>query len=148
MQLFLPLQEYVVVRDGNELAAQIANRHYSRILRGNIKQNRLTTHERMRLVDPLGKWVFVWNRQNFRADGQSGANCVLFRNESDRLSSELILLAERVWNNQRGDCRKFTYVQADLIRSSNPGFCFQKAGWEKTKHRSKRGGVLLVKDPS
>lgn len=145
-QLFIPFQDFVRVRDGNDLAASIANQHYSRILRGNTKQNRLTTHKRMVLVEPLGKWVFVWNFQLWRYDGQTGANCVLFRNESERLSSEIILLAEREWNKEYGDCRKFTYVDPSQVASTNPGYCFQKAGWTRTNYVSPRGLILLVKE--
>lgn len=145
-QLFIPFADFFVVRDGNQLAASIANRHYSRVWRGNIEQPRLTTHKRMILVEPSGKWVFVWNFQKTRYDGQTGANCVLFRNESDRLSSEIILLAEEEWNKKYGVCRKFTYVHPGKIRSTNPGFCFQKAGWEKTSIVSKKGLILLSKE--
>ena len=145
-QLFLPLAPYIQVRDGNDLAASIANRHYSRIWRGNVTQQRLTTHKRMILVEPSGSWVFVWNTQKWRHDDQSGANCVLFRNESSLLSSEIILMAEAEWNKQHGDCRKFTYIHPKLIRSNNPGFCFQKAGWIKTSCRSRNGLVLLTKE--
>jgi hypothetical protein len=145
-QLFIPFTDFVQVRDGNPLAASIANRHYSRIWKGNVNQSRLTAFQRMILIAPTGEWVFVWNSAKFRADGQEGANCVLFRNEGRRLSSEIILLAEQEWDKKYGPCRKFTYVHPGMIRSSNPGFCFQKAGWEKTGHKSKKGLILLAKD--
>lgn len=145
-QLFLPFADFIQVRDGNDLAASIANRHYSRRWKGNVNQSRLTTFKRMILVEPTGKWVFVWNQAKFRADGQEGANCVLFRNESERLSSEIILLAEQEWDKKYGHCRKFTYVHPGMIRSSNPGFCFQCAGWKRTRIISSRGLILLVKE--
>lgn len=145
-QLFIPMADFIRVRDGNDLAASIANQHYSRIWKGNTSQKRLTTHQRMILVEPSGKWVFVWNCQKKRYDGQTGANCVLFRNESDRLSSEIILLAEQEWDKEYGACRKFTYVHPNKIRSTNPGYCFQRAGWTKTNHVTPKGLILLVKE--
>ncbi|BDA75846.1 hypothetical protein CAL7716_100120 (plasmid) [Calothrix sp. PCC 7716] len=145
-QLFLPLWDFIRVRDGNELAASIANRHYSRIWKGNINQNRLCGNgERVILVHPLGNWVFVWNKQKYRKDGQEGVNCVLFRNESSILSSQIILMCEKYWNDHFGMDRKFTYVHPRLVKSSNPGYCFQKAGWVKSG-LSKKGLILLVKD--
>ena len=41
-----------------------------------------------------------------------------------------------VRDGARADCawpgeRHYTYVRAEAVRSSNPGYCFQKAGWNK-----------------
>jgi len=148
VQPFLPLSEIIHVKDGHPLAVAIANRHYSRRWKGNLNQPRLTLGQRMILISPYGDWLFVWNFLQFRKDGQTGACCVLFRNESNRLSSEIILKAEHEWDEKYGPCRKFTYVHPGLIKSHNPGFCFQKAGWTKAKKRSQRGLVLLHKECS
>ena len=79
--------------------------------------------------------MFVW--RNFVDDsGQQGINCAVFRNESQAQSSKLIqeadAIADAVWPNQR----HYTYVNAQKIKSVNPGYCFKKAGWQvcgKTK---------------
>ena len=146
VQPYLPLGEYLLIKDGNPLAAQIANRHYSRIWKGNISQNRFCPPgKRLILIEPSGSWLFVWNQALYRRDGQTGACCVLFRNESARLSSEIILVAEKAWNEKYGISRKFTYVHPEKIRSTNPGFCFKKAGWI-AQGKSKKGLILLSKE--
>ncbi len=148
-QLYLPFAPYLVVRDGDPLAGAIANRHYSRLERGNTDQLRFCRPgKRLILLQPEGSWLFVWVLQKFRRDGQVGAECVLFRNEAPNkfLSSEIVLLAEKVWNDLHGFCRKFTYVNPRLVRSKNPGCCFQKAGWTKSDRRSSRGLILLSKE--
>lgn len=148
-QLFLPIAPYILVRDGTPLALAIANRHYSRQWRGNLEQSRfLPPGKRMILLHPLGLWIFVWVQQQYRSDGQTGVNCCLFRNESNILSSHIILMAEQAWCQQYGITRMFTYVHPKKIKSTNPGYCFQKAGWTKTHHLSSRGCILLVKEPA
>lgn len=98
----------------------------------------------MILVHPFGEWVFAWSYQKFRLDKQIGVNCVLFRNESNILSSEIILMAEEAWIKKYGEDRFFTYVHPQKIRSTNPGYCFMKAGWKKEKV-SPKGLILLAK---
>lgn len=73
--------------------------------------------------------VFVWRKQEYRADGQVGIECSIFRNESAVLSSDLIREADALgWNRWPGE-RHFTFVDDAKVRSSNPGACFQRAGW-------------------
>ena len=146
VQLYLPLAPFIEVRDGDPLAAQIANRHYSRLWRGNTNQSRLCVGKRMILVEPTGKWVFAWSQMRYRMDGQAGINCVLFRNESTILSSEIILMAEKAWIEKYGLSRFFTYVNSSLIKSTNPGFCFQQAGWTKQSVSKVNKLVLLAKE--
>jgi hypothetical protein len=59
----------------------------------------------------------------------------MFRNEGAGLSSELILaaveLTERLWGPSPHGWS--TYVARDRIRSSNPGYCFKMAGWERDR---------------
>ena len=144
IQPYLPFEDYLIVRDGNLLAAQIANRHYSRLWKGNVNQNRFCPPgKRLILLESSGTWLFVWNQQSVvRLDGQTGVCCVLFRNESDRLSSEIILEAEKAWDSRYGATRKFTYVHPGKIRSTNPGFCFKSAGWYC--HGVSKGGLILL----
>jgi hypothetical protein len=79
-----------------------------------------------------------------RMDSQTGYNCAIFRNESPWRSSDIILEAEAAAFARWGANRLYTYVDGRKIRSTNPGFCFQAAGWRKTG-RSKSGLTLLVK---
>jgi hypothetical protein len=146
-QLYIPFDDFVIVKDGDLLASEIANRHYSRIWRGNITQPRfMPPGKRLILMEPMGKWLFAWSFQLYRKDEQTGAQCTIFRNESNILSSKIILKSEEIWESKYGKTRKFTYVHPEKIKSVNPGYCFQCAGWKKAEVKSNRGLVLLVKD--
>lgn len=89
--------------------------------------------------------LFVW-RRFIDASGQQGINCSIFRNESPHLASAMILDAE-TWASARwpGE-RLYTYVNPDRIRSSNPGYCFKRAGWRFCgQTRGRRPLVILEK---
>ena len=90
--------------------------------------------------------LFVWQRplEQYRKDGQKGYNCTLFRNEDSRLSSDIILEAEQIVVEAWGAARAYTYVDASKVKSSNPGCCYLKAGWERVGE-SKSGKILLEK---
>lgn len=73
---------------------------------------------------------------------------MLFRNLGDGLSSELIKTATaktyEVWLERYGalpDLRLRTEVDIGKIKSSNPGYCYQMAGW--SKDRIVRGKLYL-----
>ena len=94
--------------------------------------------------------LFVWIRQRYTQNGQHGVNCAVFRNETNTLSSELILeaeiLARKKWP---GEDRFYTYIDPKRV-SSNPGYCFKKAGWKLLKDRGEiikttRGLLILEK---
>jgi hypothetical protein len=81
-----------------------------------------------------------------RLDGQLGVNCTVFRNEGAGLSSELIREADDLaWQRWPGE-RHFTYVNAGKIRSSNPGYCFLRAGYQHAG-RSQKGLILMERLP-
>ena len=59
----------------------------------------------------------------------------------------MILDAERyAWSRWLGE-RLYTYVAPWAIRSSNPGYCFQVAGWSRCRTTA-RGLVELEKLPA
>jgi hypothetical protein len=95
--------------------------------------------------------LFVWSKQQYRKDGQTGASCAVFRNEGTELSSELILQAEEwAWKEWKGE-RLFTFVDGDKTKkrrgkSNPPGYCFIKAGWKECG-ASKDGLIILEKFP-
>lgn len=75
------------------------------------------------------KPVYVWRN-------------MLFRNLGAGLSSELIRSATeaayRIWLERYGEmpCERLrTEVDVKKVRSSNPGFCYQSAGWEKGERK-------------
>jgi hypothetical protein len=110
-----------------------ADRHYSKQSRGTVGGRRLCGPARsLVLRDQLGDVLFIWQwpKDGMRRDGQNGFNCVMFRNESSRLSSEIILEAEKLAVQEWGPNRFYTYVDPDCVRSQNPGYCFKVAGWK------------------
>lgn len=145
--MLLPLSDDGLVRTTHFDAecAQLADRHYSRRTVG--ARQFCYSGRKLVLRDAAGLVVFVWMWPDAdkRMDGQLGYNCSIFRNESDRQSSEIILEAERHAVCKWGPNRGFTYVDARKIKSRNPGYCFKCAGWVQVGF-SKGGKVLLVKE--
>jgi hypothetical protein len=125
--------------------ARLADRHYSRRTVG--ARQFCYSGRKLVLRDTQGLVLFVWMwpQDEMRMDHQTGFNCAIFRNESDRLSSEIILEAEAMAVAKWGGNRMYTYVAPTKIKSTNPGYCFLKAGWRKAGY-SKGGHVLLTKD--
>lgn len=142
----LTAMRWLPVLDGDDRARALYLRHYS------AKKNRpwwkrsrqfIAPGEKMLLLLRDCRAVFGWVRNVVeRYDKQDGVCCVVFRNESPELSSSLIEEAcELAWNKWPGE-RLFTYVDPKEVRSTNPGYCFIKAGFRKAG-RSKKGLILL-----
>lgn len=122
--------------------ARLADEHYSRRKKGS-RQFR-PPGQSVVLYIPGPQWPFkaaaawVWWRPHpdkaHRYDGYDGWwNCSLFRNESPLLSSDLIRAAIPwvldAWG--RPPHGFDTYVWPEKLRSTNPGYCYQVAGWQK-----------------
>lgn len=124
--------------------AALADRHYSRRTVG--ARQFCYSGKKLVLRDSRGDVLFVWMwpRDDMRMDGQTGYNCAIFRNESQRRSSEIILEAEEMAFDKWGPNRLYTYVDQSKIKSANPGYCFKCAGW-RYERLSKGGKLLLVK---
>ena len=143
VQPFLFGDVWIEVKDGNDTARAIFDRHYSRHCYADGRKPRLFVGpgEKMVLLSPCAFAVFVW-RKFISADRQQGVNCAVFRNEGRDRSSDLICAAMRIawqrWPNER----LYTYVNPARIRSANPGYCFKKAGW-RFCGRSKKGLHIL-----
>lgn len=121
----------------------LADRHYSRQSVGKLKF--VPPGESIVLRNAEGTVVFVWLRNTVpRYDKQVGVNCTIFRNESARRSSDIIVEAETFAVKRWGAIRAFTYVDASKVKSSNPGCCFKKAGWAMCG-KSKSGLLLFEK---
>jgi hypothetical protein len=124
-------------------SALLADRHYSR---QKVGTNQFMPPGRtMVLRNAEGTVVFGWLWQLKRDDGEDGYNCSIFRNESSRLSSEIIIEAEEMAVAEWGANRGFTYVRPSDIASPNPGFCFKQCGW-KFVRATASGLHLLAKD--
>jgi hypothetical protein len=134
---------WTLVRDGNKKAFELFSRHYTfrkwRVRTGKNGGRFAGPGQTMILLSKDERALFIWRKELWRRDGQTGICCSVFRNESDTmLSSELIKeavsLAKQRWPGER----LFTFVNGRKIKSSNPGFCFIMAGWARcgvTKER-------------
>ena len=77
-------------------------------------------------------------------DNQRGYNCAIFRNESGRKSSAIIIEAECAAFEKWGPNRTYTYVDpaktATIKRRGERivGFCYFKAGWKPLIHKDGR----------
>ena len=104
-----------------------------------------------------GTLVFgwVWQQDGKRWDGQTGFYCAIFRNESERRGSDVVLEAEKIAFDHWGKNRMFTYIDPRKLRTIKrhgrefcrwpPGRCFLEAGW-KFERIAKSGKHLLVKE--
>jgi len=142
--MLLPFSDRLVITDKfDDEAVRLADRHYSRQKPGTNQF--MPPGKTMVIRDTEGTIVFGWLWQEYRDDGQSGYNCSIFRNESGRLSSDVILEAEALVFTAWGVNRLFTYVDPNCVESPNPGYCFKKAGWDYIC-TTKSGKHLLAKD--
>lgn len=133
-------------------------RHYSayRYADGRPRRQFVAGMEHMVLLggDCAALWVWTRAKPEYRADGQTGCNCVIFRNEGPILSSLLVAEADELaWRRWPGE-RHFTYVDPGKVRHKrDAGRCFLKAGWRYVRtengerYRSKRGLLLLERLP-
>lgn len=118
--------------DGDRRARSLLNRHYSARVYRDRRNPALMVGpgEKMVLMTTDCLALFIW-RKFISCDGQAGINCAAFRNEGPYLSSELILEAETIaWQRWPGE-RLYTYVNPRRIKSTNPGYCFLAAGWNR-----------------
>lgn len=145
---------WIEVKDGDPRVVGLYRRHYScrKYNHGQaidyVRTGITPPGETMILLSPDCSALFVWSLQRFRADGQKGVNCSVFRNESSVRASELIREACKLaWHRWPGE-RLFTFVDAREIRVIKrhgvpvPGWCFVRAGWTQCGE-SKKGLIIL-----
>lgn len=146
---------WLVTKDGDPRVSDLYKRHYSCYQYKDNRRNNpsyrnrhlvMGPGEKMILITPDCKAVLGW-RKFIDASGQEGVNCAFFRNEgAGQLSSELILEAEKLarirWPNEK---RFYTYVSENDVKSTNPGYCFKKAGWSNCGRTKSKNLVILEK---
>ncbi len=141
----ITLTNWIPVKDGDARARAIYRRHYScyHYADGRIPAKIVGPGEYLVLLTQECNALFVWRKSiDDCIPKQTGVNCSVFRNESDLLSSSLIVEAcDMAWEKWPGE-RLYTYVNAGKIKSSNPGWCFQQAGWNKCGFT--KGGLLIL----
>lgn len=131
------------VYDANPTAFTLFRRHYSFRRNRNLLDTRIAgPGEKMLLLTGDARALFVW-RKFISKDQQDGVNCAVFRNESEFLSSNLILAAMQLaWQRWPG-ARLYTYVNPRKVHSANPGYCFKRAGWRRCGITKTRKLVVL-----
>ena len=153
--MFLPFSTDLIVTNhfDPEMAA-LADRHYSRRTIG--ARQFMYSGKKIVIRNAEGTILFGWifPDPTMRMDGQTGINCSIFRNESKRLSSEVILECERIAIAKWGGQRMYTYIHPAKLRIVKrrgvefccwpPGRCFIEAGW-RFERLAKNGKHLLVK---
>ncbi|MES2903289.1 MAG: hypothetical protein V4696_03810 [Pseudomonadota bacterium] len=145
--LLEPAETWIVIKDGDPGARAMFERHYSRYVYADGRRPKLIVGpgEKMVLVTPCARALFAWRK--FKSDDdQTGVNCAIFRNEGAGLSSDLILAAEEVAHQRWPGERFFTYVNPKKVRSTNPGFCFLMADWQRVGITKKRKYLILAKE--
>jgi hypothetical protein len=140
-------------RDG----ARLADGHYSRRTPGSPQF--MPPGETLVLVAPARDAVFGWWRPHPNAhivpmNGLYGWTCTIFRRTGGAMASDLVLAAEieLLEADARGDLAGpcgpdglLTYVWPSRIPSTNPGWCFQVAGWTRGEWTAK--GKRLLRKP-
>ena len=141
----------LTVNRADKRALALYERHYSAYQYADERRRR-------QFVPPGGyvalmtadlKALFVWSKQKYRSDKQQGVNCSVFRNEgvidvngkllkSSVLIAEAMIVAMNRWSGER----LFTFVDAEKVRSTNPGCCFKEAGW--TDCGKSEAGLLIL----
>lgn len=148
--MFDSLGHWYVTNKGSAIARSLYLRHYS-------AEKRPAHADPRQFVGPGSSLVllthnndalFVWRKfiddciDERTGQKQQGVNCAVFRNESDILSSDLIREADDYADDRWTDERHYTYVKPSKIRSTNPGCCFIKAGWQRCG-KTKSGLIVL-----
>jgi hypothetical protein len=138
-KLVLSDEPWIVVRDGDDGAREVFDRHYSRYRYADGRQPLLMIGpgQKMLLTTPDYRAIFAW-RKFISDNGQEGINCAIFRNEGAGRSSDLIRAADAMADERWPSERHYTYVNPRMVASVNPGYCFLMAGWRKcgiTKHK-------------
>ena len=139
-------EHWHVVKDGDSVAKALHSRHYSKY---KYKDGRdpalfIGPGEKLVLLNEDGTAVWAWRFFTDDYLKRPSLWCSIFRNESDVLSSLLILEAERVAGCRWPGKSMFTIVDPTKVRSTNPGCCYKKAGW-KFYGLTKKGQHVLWK---
>lgn len=133
----------------------LADRHYSRRHPGKGQVG--PPGRKVVLVTPCERaaWLSHWPKSGLAYDGLDAWRCTLFRNEGAGLSSELIVEAMRLtaayWHGEEPPADGWlTWVDTRKVRSSNPGYCFLRAGWRRDDEwnpaRGRRGRLRFRAD--
>jgi hypothetical protein len=142
-QVMLNLGYWYQVSDGNPAVMALYRRHYSSQFNRGGPKCTPPAESKMLLMTADSRALFVWVFQRYRFDQVDGPICTIFRNEGLYLSSELIKEACQLAWTRWPESDLYTYVAPYLIKSTNPGYCFKKSGFEQMPGLSARSLILL-----
>lgn len=139
----MPEPIWWLTKDGDKSCLALYERHYSayRYRDGRKRYQFVGPGFHIVLRTARADAFFVW-RKFIDDSGQTGINCAAFRNESPWPSSELVRQADAIADHCWPGERHYTYVDKAAVRSTNPGYCFLKAGWRRCGFT--RGGLLIL----
>lgn len=135
----------------DRVGASLADKHYSRRKPGSPQF--MPPGQTIVLIGHDMRAVWGWWRPHpssgiVAMNGLDGWTCTIFRNEGDMLSSELVLDAElaiAALGHNCGPSGLLTYVCIREVQSPNPGYCFQRAGWQRIGWSADKRKRLLAK---
>lgn len=142
----MPDPMWFLTKDGDVSLLALYERHYSCY---HYKDGR----ERSQFVGPGESIVlrtqtadagFVW-RKFIDDSGQQGINCAFFRSEGPYKASELIRQADAIADHCWPCERHYTFVNAEAVRGTCPGYCFIRAGWRRCG-QTKSGKLILSRE--
>ncbi len=123
---------WIPVKDADDRARALFLRHYSAMhyRDGRKRRKFIGPGEYICLLTLKCDALFAW-RKFINKSGQQGVNCSVFRNEGELVSSDIIKEEDEIeWQKWPRE-RLYTYVNAKKIRSTNPGYCFLQAGFQR-----------------
>lgn len=134
-------------RDGDRDGLALYERHYSCKPEPRKVAQFVGPGKKLVLISPWDDALFVWRRFKYsKCRFHGGVNCAVFRNESSALSSDMIREADAIaWERWPGE-RHYTYVDPRRVKSRNPGWCFQCAGWRRCGE-TKTGMLVFERMP-
>ena len=136
-----------LTKDGDVSCLALYERHYScyKYKDGRTRSLFAGPGEKVVLRTRTADAFFVW-RKFIDRSGQQGVNCAVFRNEGPQRSSQLIEQADAIADHCWPGERHYTYVSAKAVRSTNPGYCYLRAGWRKCGMT--KSGLLILERPA
>jgi hypothetical protein len=141
-----------VIGKFHPVAAKIADGHYSRRKPGTPQF--MPPGQTLILLSDAADAIFGWWRPQPGTvpsmNGLDGWTCTIFRNTGPTLSSTMILEAERILLDRYdiGPDGLMTYVWDKKVRSTNPGYCFKRAGYRAVGRSADGRKTLLRKYPN
>ncbi len=146
------MPDWWLTKDGDVNCLEMYEQHYSAYKYADGRKRTQFVGPGETIVLRTDNYEAIWVWRKFINDcinietGErvKGVNCAVFRNVAPKvyLSSELVRQADAIADFAWPGEGHYTFVDPKKVRSTNPGFCFIKAGWKRTG-RTKSGLDIL-----